>query len=271
MKVPAGGFACARVGEFQVDLRVVKCATTVTKSTCKNDPSRFSHPPRASAATCNPRRTAEKLWPADTFVDFEHSINTAMMKLREALEDDAENPRFIETLTRHGYRFIAPVEIVGAQGGASAVAPVNDRRKKTAGQSAATASGAGRSWRPERCCWSSAQRSGIAISANHPPRPDALVVPFTSFPGHEVDASLFPRRQSDRFFVGRREGGQLGYLRQTDRRGEAAAAHDRPGRKTGRQLGLPMVATSLFAVTPRRGRDLCRPRPGRPGAQAPFD
>jgi Tol biopolymer transport system component/DNA-binding winged helix-turn-helix (wHTH) protein len=50
-----------------------------------------------------------KLWPADTFVDFDHSINAAIKRLREALSDEAENPRFIETLPRRGYRFIAPV------------------------------------------------------------------------------------------------------------------------------------------------------------------
>src|SRR5260370_29598561 len=51
-----------------------------------------------------------KLWPEDTFVDFEHSLNAAVNKLREALGDDANNPRFIETVPRRGYRFIAPVE-----------------------------------------------------------------------------------------------------------------------------------------------------------------
>ncbi len=51
----------------------------------------------------------EKLWPGDTFVDFEKSINTSIKRLREALGDDADAPRFIETLPRHGYRFIAPV------------------------------------------------------------------------------------------------------------------------------------------------------------------
>jgi len=50
-----------------------------------------------------------RLWPADTFVDFEHSINTAVKKLREALEDDANEPRYIETLPKRGYRFIASV------------------------------------------------------------------------------------------------------------------------------------------------------------------
>jgi len=49
----------------------------------------------------------QKLWPADTFVDFEHSINTAIKRLREVLGDSAESPRFVETLPRRGYRFIS--------------------------------------------------------------------------------------------------------------------------------------------------------------------
>lgn len=55
----------------------------------------------------------ERLWPADTFVDFDHSLNTAINKLREALRDSASNPRFIETKAKRGYRFIAPVQVVG--------------------------------------------------------------------------------------------------------------------------------------------------------------
>ena len=54
-----------------------------------------------------------RLWPGDTFVDFDHSLNTAIGRLREALDDSADNPRFIETLPRRGYRFIAPVERLG--------------------------------------------------------------------------------------------------------------------------------------------------------------
>lgn len=50
-----------------------------------------------------------RLWPVDTFVDFDHSLNTAIKRLRDALGDSAENPRFVETLARRGYRFIAPV------------------------------------------------------------------------------------------------------------------------------------------------------------------
>ncbi|HXE89857.1 MAG TPA: LpqB family beta-propeller domain-containing protein [Terriglobales bacterium] len=61
----------------------------------------------------------KRLWPADTFVDFDHSLNTAVKKLREALGDDADNPRFVETLHRRGYRFIAPVGGLAGNGSAA--------------------------------------------------------------------------------------------------------------------------------------------------------
>ena len=51
----------------------------------------------------------KKLWPADIFVDFDHSLNAAIRRLRDALGDSAENPRFVETVARRGYRFLAPV------------------------------------------------------------------------------------------------------------------------------------------------------------------
>jgi TolB-like protein/DNA-binding winged helix-turn-helix (wHTH) protein/Flp pilus assembly protein TadD len=54
----------------------------------------------------------QKLWPVDTFVDFEHGLNTSIKKLRQVLCDSATEPRYIETLPRLGYRFIAPVETV---------------------------------------------------------------------------------------------------------------------------------------------------------------
>ncbi len=54
-----------------------------------------------------------RLWSTDTFVDFDHGLNSAIQKLREALGDSADSPRFVETVPRRGYRFIAPVEKVG--------------------------------------------------------------------------------------------------------------------------------------------------------------
>jgi DNA-binding winged helix-turn-helix (wHTH) protein len=53
----------------------------------------------------------ERLWPEGTFVDFDHSLNTAVNKIRDVLGDSASTPRFIETLARRGYRFIAPVQV----------------------------------------------------------------------------------------------------------------------------------------------------------------
>src|SRR3989442_6396004 len=69
----------------------------------------------------------QKLWPSDTFVDFDHSLNTAINKVREVLGDSASSPRYVETLARRGYRFIAPVQRAEAparaQGSDSAQSP----------------------------------------------------------------------------------------------------------------------------------------------------
>src|SRR5207245_3849901 len=51
----------------------------------------------------------QNLWPADTFVDFDHGLNSAVARLREALRDSADKPRFIETVAKRGYRFIGVV------------------------------------------------------------------------------------------------------------------------------------------------------------------
>jgi TolB-like protein/DNA-binding winged helix-turn-helix (wHTH) protein/Tfp pilus assembly protein PilF len=54
----------------------------------------------------------QHLWPADTFVDFDHGLNSSVNRLREALGDSADSPRFVETLPKRGYRFVAPVETI---------------------------------------------------------------------------------------------------------------------------------------------------------------
>ena len=62
----------------------------------------------------------QRLWPSDTFVDFDHSLNTAINKVRDVLGDTASNPRFLETLPKRGYRFIAPVQMEEVAEGAPA-------------------------------------------------------------------------------------------------------------------------------------------------------
>jgi TolB-like protein/DNA-binding winged helix-turn-helix (wHTH) protein/Flp pilus assembly protein TadD len=66
----------------------------------------------------------ERLWPADTYVNFEHGLNAAVKRLRRALNDSADNPRFVETLPRRGYRFLAPVESVRSDEGMPAIAEI---------------------------------------------------------------------------------------------------------------------------------------------------
>ena len=72
-----------------------------------------------------------RLWPNDTVVEFEHSINAAVKTLRRALGDSADEPRYIETLARRGYRFIAPVEVIAAT--PVAAVPCNTCRRLTIG------------------------------------------------------------------------------------------------------------------------------------------
>jgi DNA-binding winged helix-turn-helix (wHTH) protein len=57
---------------------------------------------------------SRELWPDGTFVDYEHGVNSAVNRVREALGDKAGSPRFVETLARRGYRFVAPVERIGS-------------------------------------------------------------------------------------------------------------------------------------------------------------
>src|ERR1051325_7468917 len=57
----------------------------------------------------------QRLWPRDTFVDFDHGLNTAMVKLRDVLGDSASKPKFIETLAKRGYRFLGAADVITEQ------------------------------------------------------------------------------------------------------------------------------------------------------------
>jgi DNA-binding winged helix-turn-helix (wHTH) protein/dipeptidyl aminopeptidase/acylaminoacyl peptidase len=70
-----------------------------------------------------------QLWPEGTFVDFEHGLNTAIKKIRDVLNDDPDTPRYIETIPRKGYRFIAPLSRDGAQSVEAGAPPIPPLRK----------------------------------------------------------------------------------------------------------------------------------------------
>jgi DNA-binding winged helix-turn-helix (wHTH) protein len=81
-----------------------------------------------------------RLWPADTFVDFENGLNTAVKKLRHALDDSAEEPRYVETLPKRGYRFLGPITPEGVPGAhdESQGQPTPRERRSTPGPDLAT-------------------------------------------------------------------------------------------------------------------------------------
>jgi len=100
-----------RFGLFEVDLRAGELRKNGLKIKLQEQPFQIlalllEHP----GEIVTREELQQKLWSDDTFVDFDNSLNKAINKIREALGDSAENPRFVETLARRGYRFIAPVQ-----------------------------------------------------------------------------------------------------------------------------------------------------------------
>jgi cholera toxin transcriptional activator len=108
-KTNRGGIA--RFGVFELDLTSGELRKNGAKLRLQDQPFQVLALLLERAGSVVTREEIrEKLWPADTFVDFDHSLNTAVNKLREILGDSASSPRYIETLARRGYRFIAPVQ-----------------------------------------------------------------------------------------------------------------------------------------------------------------
>ena len=100
-----------RFGPFQLDLRAAELSRNGTRVKLPEQPFQIlcelvEHP----GEVVTREELRQRLWRSDTFVDFEHGLNTAVKRLREILGDSAENPRYIETLPRHGYRLMVPVE-----------------------------------------------------------------------------------------------------------------------------------------------------------------
>jgi DNA-binding winged helix-turn-helix (wHTH) protein len=104
-----------RFGAFEVDLRAGELRKNGIKIKLQEQPFRVLVTLLEHAGNVVTREELRReLWPTDTFVDFEHGLNAAVKQLRDALGDSAEKPRFVETLARRGYRFIAPVDKPGA-------------------------------------------------------------------------------------------------------------------------------------------------------------
>src|SRR6266576_2588244 len=101
-----------RFGPFEVDLRAGELRKEGSKIRLQEQPFQMlamllEHP----GEVLTREELQKKLWPADTFVDFDHGLNKAINKIREALSDSADSPRFVETVARRGYRFLAEVKV----------------------------------------------------------------------------------------------------------------------------------------------------------------
>jgi DNA-binding winged helix-turn-helix (wHTH) protein len=105
-----------RFGVFEVDLAAGELRKNGARIRLQEQPFQVLRVLVENAGQMVTRESLrETIWAADTFVDFDHGLNTAVNKIREALGDSASNPRFVETLARRGYRFVAPVETIGAK------------------------------------------------------------------------------------------------------------------------------------------------------------
>jgi DNA-binding winged helix-turn-helix (wHTH) protein/tetratricopeptide (TPR) repeat protein/TolB-like protein len=110
MRAAESPFRTKGFGVFEVDLRAAELRKHGVRIKLQEQPFQIlslllEHP----GEVVTREELREKLWPAHTFVDFDRSLNKAMTKLRAALGDSADNPRYVETIPRHGYRFLAPV------------------------------------------------------------------------------------------------------------------------------------------------------------------
>jgi DNA-binding winged helix-turn-helix (wHTH) protein len=109
MSVPSESRHKVRFGAFEVDLRTAELRTNGRELTLQGQPFQILIVLLECPGELVPREELKnRLWTSDTFVDFEHSLNKAVNRLREALNDSAEHPKFVETLPRKGYRWIGP-------------------------------------------------------------------------------------------------------------------------------------------------------------------
>ncbi len=105
------GFHTVRFGEFEADLRIGEIRKAGSRIKLQDQPFRVLQVLLENPGNVVSREELQsRIWPDDTYGDFDHAVNVAVGKLRTALGDSADNPVFIETVPRRGYRFVATVE-----------------------------------------------------------------------------------------------------------------------------------------------------------------
>src|SRR6478752_1291696 len=131
MEAPDHSPRLVRFGTFEVDLRAGELRKAGVKLKLTGQPFQVLTILLERAGQVVTRDELQKrLWP-DTFVDFDHNLNAAINKIREVLGDSAESPRFVETLPRRGYRFIAPVQGPNATNAVDSAQIISAKERET--------------------------------------------------------------------------------------------------------------------------------------------
>jgi len=114
--------AVRRFGAFEINLQSVELRKNGLRLRLSGQPFQLlAHLVESAGELVTREELRSKLWPADTFVDFDHGLNNAVARIREVLEDSSGTPRYIETIPRRGYRFIAPIYEVPSGNGSAPV------------------------------------------------------------------------------------------------------------------------------------------------------
>src|SRR5271163_4074426 len=125
MNPPASSSRKVRAGLFEIDLASGQLHKNGRRLPLQEQPFRvLAVLLECPGEVVTRQQLQARLWPADTYVGFDEGLNTAIRKLRTAFGDSAANPRFVETLPRRGYRFIAPVTESASANGVSAIVDV---------------------------------------------------------------------------------------------------------------------------------------------------
>ena len=107
---------CARFDQFEVDFAIGELRKSGQRIPLQDQPFQILRLLLESAPESSRDKINSTLWPSDTFVDFDLAVNTAVRKLRQALDDSVDQPKFIQTLAKKGYRFIAKVDWIDDPG-----------------------------------------------------------------------------------------------------------------------------------------------------------
>jgi len=186
MSTPAKSAGPVRFGTFEVDILAGELRKSDRRVRIQEQPFRIlllllERP----GEVISREYIIQRLWPDGTFVDYEHSVNTAIRKLREALGDDPDSPRFVETVPRRGYRFIAPLNNLAPERQA---VPIRTERTKwiLATASLIAVVGVALFLYFDRTARRHADAGPVLPGA----KPE--VVPLTALPGQEISPSFSP-------------------------------------------------------------------------------